>query len=257
MLGARRKGLGFSILLLRLLRGCAELKRLIFVLIGIAALCFGLLVVLDVVSLETARAERWAVIISFAAVVFAVGGLSTAKPSSPRGATGVSDDLAPDDHEARIVPDAPGSLRGHMTDKVPVAEPIVEEPVMEEPAIEEPSIEEPVPAIGLTEPETAEPEIVEPETAERVALVPALLDVTKYSDSELVAIIEQNEAATVQSLVASGELSTSGPLTSNDVATMIFLAYTNEELLTELRLRKATMQPVEISPPSPVSASVG
>ena len=252
MLGARRKGLGFSILLLRLLRGCAELKRLIFVLIGIAALCFGLLVVLDVVSLETARAERWAVIISFAAVVFAVGGLSTAKPSSPRGATGVSDDLAPDDHEARIVPDAPGSLRGHMTDKVPVAEPIVEEPV----------IEEPEPAVGLTEPETADPETADPETAEpepaeRVALVPALLDVTKYSDSELVAIIEQNEAATVQSLVASGELSTSGPLTSNDVATMIFLAYTNEELLTELRLRKATMQPVEISPPSPVSASVG
>lgn len=74
--------------------------------------------------------------------------------------------------------------------------------------------------------------------------VPSLLHLGDYSDDDLMAIVKESEATVIRSMIASGQLSSSGALTDRDVATMIFLAYTSSDMLTELRLRKVTSQPL-------------
>ncbi len=376
------------------------MKRLIFLLAGLIALVFGVLVLLDVVNLATDRTERWAVIFSAATVMFAIGALSTV--STP-AAKPLAIDSKHFPTEGILVPSAPGSLKTHLTEKVPVSaavggsfvssppadddlapdvydvddfaadqpayesadhldsdaasfenptaisdeavsdaesddadsevdesaevssgwthiypevvsnalladKPVRTEPDNSEPDNSEPDNSEPdnsepaqpevldpsqangstndkekptvaaaldapvaavhqpaqVPEAPVSQPhapaapsvETPEPsgdpEPADPEPAEPPQEEPPLkvsvphnVDLENYTDSELVSTVKRSEESVIRSMVDRGHLSGTGPLTDHDVATMLFLSWTSQDLIDELRTRKATSQPIE------------
>ena len=55
------------------------------------------------------------------------------------------------------------------------------------------------------------------------------------------------ESVVIAEMVRTGQLTSEGNLTERDVASMVFLAYTSEEMLAELRLRKALDQPGDVA----------
>ncbi len=298
------------------------MKRLFLVVIAVAALGFGALVALDVVSFETDRADRWAMILAFALVVFCVGVATAIGEEEPKP-TRAAQIEAP----VRQVPATLGSLKERMPDRVPspamagsgldiepdaeVAPDLDPEPrhdqddgdredshdvddsVMEHPVVDvdledvSSSIPDSVPVDWsgapvtrvmriepADEPEANEADTVEsapeptPEPAaepvvpqpaaeiepvaidqpETLAHAAALPDLSHYSDAQIVATVLESEEAVIRQMIEAGQLSTDGPITDDDVAVMVYLACTTDDLLEELRLRKATNQPITRRP---------
>lgn len=93
-----------------------------------------------------------------------------------------------------------------------------------------------------TPPDTTRPDPSLPvangdDQAHRIAA--ALVELEGYSDQDLVATVKQSEATVIHTMMERGQLSTDGPITDQDVAMMVFLSCTTEELLDDLRSRKA------------------
>lgn len=63
---------------------------------------------------------------------------------------------------------------------------------------------------------------------------PVFIQLADYSDDELVQSVRAGEASLVSTLAESGMLSTEGPVTDNDVATMVFVAVSSDDLLRAL-----------------------
>ena len=65
------------------------------------------------------------------------------------------------------------------------------------------------------------------------------LRLADYDDEDLKRVVKESESVVIAEMVRSGQLSSEGELTQQDIASMVFLAYTSEEMLAELRLRKS------------------
>lgn len=92
-------------------------------------------------------------------------------------------------------------------------------------------------AIDL-DPETDGAEIVHGlESVEPLARLE--LRLANYSDDDLRRVVKESEAVVIAEMVRTGQLTSEGTLTERDIASMVFLAYTSEEMLTDLRLRKS------------------
>lgn len=65
------------------------------------------------------------------------------------------------------------------------------------------------------------------------------LHLADYDDEDLKRVVKESESVVVAEMVRTGQLTSEGELTEKDIASMVFLAYTSEEMLTELRLRKS------------------
>ncbi len=68
------------------------------------------------------------------------------------------------------------------------------------------------------------------------------LRLADYNDDDLRRVVKESEAVVIAEMVRSGQLTSEGALTEKDIASMVFLAYTSDEMLTELRLRKTIDQ---------------
>lgn len=155
------------------------------------------------------------------------------------------------------------------------AQPIADESEAVEPAAEEPAIEEPEPAVAIVA--TPKP-IIDPVDAELQSLidedqmqeinelvaaaetsvqesdeiVPGSdsveplarleLRLADYDDDDLKRVVKESESVVISEMVRTGQLTSEGALTEKDIASMVFLAYTSDEMLTELRLRKSLDQ---------------
>lgn len=69
------------------------------------------------------------------------------------------------------------------------------------------------------------------------------LRLTDYADDDLQRVVKESESVIIAEMVRTGQLSSEGDLTEKDIASMVFLAFTSEEMLAELRLRKSLDQP--------------
>ncbi len=63
---------------------------------------------------------------------------------------------------------------------------------------------------------------------------PAPLELHKYSASEIMSVVKNQEGALVDTLIEEGVLSTSGPITDKDIRTMVFVAVSSNELIDVL-----------------------
>lgn len=85
------------------------------------------------------------------------------------------------------------------------------------------------------------------ETDDAVEMVPAGVEplarlelrLADYDDDDLKRVVKESESVVIAEMVRSGQLTSEGELTQQDIASMVFLAYTSDEMLTELRLRKS------------------
>ena len=73
------------------------------------------------------------------------------------------------------------------------------------------------------------------------------LRLADYDDEALRQVVKDSEALVIAEMVRTGQLTSSGHLTERDIASMVFLAYTSDEMLAELRLRKALDQPGDVA----------
>ncbi len=74
------------------------------------------------------------------------------------------------------------------------------------------------------------------ETAEPLARLD--LRLADYDDEALRRVVKESEGLVIAEMVRTGQLTSAGELTERDIASMVFLSYTSEEMLAELRLRK-------------------
>jgi len=65
------------------------------------------------------------------------------------------------------------------------------------------------------------------------------LRLADYNDDDLKRVVKESESVVIAEMVRGGQLTSAGELTQQDIASMVFLAYTSDEMLAELRLRKA------------------
>ena len=65
------------------------------------------------------------------------------------------------------------------------------------------------------------------------------LRLADYDDEALRRVVKESEGLVIAEMVRTGQLTSAGELTERDIASMVFLSYTSEEMLAELRLRKA------------------
>ncbi len=85
------------------------------------------------------------------------------------------------------------------------------------------------------------------DTDDAVEMVPAGVEplarlelrLADYDDDDLKRVVKESESVVIAEMVRSGQLTSAGDLTQKDIASMVFLAYTSDEMLTELRLRKS------------------
>lgn len=82
-------------------------------------------------------------------------------------------------------------------------------------------------------------------TAEPIARVE--LRLADYDDEALQKLVKDSEALVIAEMVRTGQLTSAGELTESDIASMVFLAYTSDEMLAELRLRKSLDQPGDVA----------
>lgn len=68
------------------------------------------------------------------------------------------------------------------------------------------------------------------------------LRLADYDDDDLKRVVKESESVVISEMVRTGQLTSEGALTEKDIASMVFLAYTSDEMLTELRLRKSLDQ---------------
>ena len=73
------------------------------------------------------------------------------------------------------------------------------------------------------------------------------LRLADYDDEALRRVVKESEALVIAEMVRTGQLTSAGELTDRDIASMVFLALTSEEMLAELRMRKALDQPGEVA----------
>jgi hypothetical protein len=67
-----------------------------------------------------------------------------------------------------------------------------------------------------------------------VVETPAALELHKYSSSEIMSVVKNQEGLLVDTLIDEGVLSTSGPITDKDIRTMVFVAVSSNELIDVL-----------------------
>lgn len=105
----------------------------------------------------------------------------------------------------------------------------------QQPDLTEEFVPEPEPIHALAEPnETTE---LVTRTASSPAIVtsePTFIELGGYSNDELLRSVRAGEASLVSVLTESGMLSTEGPVTDADVATMVFVAVSSDDLLRAL-----------------------
>jgi hypothetical protein len=82
-------------------------------------------------------------------------------------------------------------------------------------------------------------------SAEPIARVE--LRLADYDDEALQKLVKDSEALVIAEMVRTGQLTSAGELTESDIASMVFLAYTSDEMLAELRLRKSLDQPGDVA----------
>ncbi len=87
----------------------------------------------------------------------------------------------------------------------------------------------------------AEIDLSETERTAEAAQPLARLDLrlADYDDEALRRVVKESEGLVIAEMVRTGQLTSAGELTERDIASMVFLSYTSEEMLAELRLRKA------------------
>lgn len=73
------------------------------------------------------------------------------------------------------------------------------------------------------------------------------LRLADYDDEALQKLVKDSEAIVIAEMVRTGQLTSAGELTERDIASMVFLSYTSDEMLAELRLRKSLDQPGEVA----------
>ncbi len=78
---------------------------------------------------------------------------------------------------------------------------------------------------------------LDPDTPQPLARLD--LRLADYDDEALRRVVKESEALVIAEMVRTGQLTSEGELTERDIASMVFLSYTSEEMLDELRLRKA------------------
>ena len=82
---------------------------------------------------------------------------------------------------------------------------------------------------------------------ESVPLARLELRLADYDDAALERVVKESETVVINEMIRTGQLTSEGELTEKDIASMVFLAYTSEEMLAELRLRKALDQPGDVA----------
>lgn len=261
------------------------MKRTLFLILAALVAVFGVLVALDVVNFETDRIDRWVMIFSFAGVAFLVGLASAdatgsdAEPTSARALAAQQmgqNRLAPSD-----LPSKPGSLhRSAPTD-------VTDEPILELIEIDQDQLDvDPIDAelhemidedqideiTALVDDTLIEQSLAEGihETEESQAAGTSAIDapgggaltpagdqggplarlelrLADYDDAALERVVKESESVVINEMIRTGQLTSEGELTERDIASMVFIAYTSEEMLAELRLRKAMAQPGDVA----------
>lgn len=262
------------------------MKRTLFLILAVLTAVFGVLIALDVVNFETDRIDRWVMIFSFAGVAFLVGLASAdaaggdTEPTSTRAlAAQKLDQTRPDPAD---LPSKPGSLHRRQpiddTDESLVEVVSIEHDQLEIDPIEaelhsmidEDQIDEITTLVGdnavedeLDEHSTdvgestspvssdvdlpAEHAAITPDDGESVPLARLELRLADYDDAALERVVKESETVVINEMIRTGQLTSEGELTEKDIASMVFLAYTSEEMLAELRLRKALDQPDDVA----------
>ncbi len=251
------------------------MRRLFIAAVGVISFGFGAAVLLDGVNLSTPRADKWAVIFSFAGVMFSLGVLSASKDSGKQAASLPDDDVALE-RSLRFVPTAPGSLRSTSSRRAIAPDADTQLDTQIDTLSNAPSAsvavgddsasfvdldaildaDTPAPisvsnAVSSIPEHTPEPETMTGQKAIEPVVelpVPSSINLDIYSDVDLITTVKKGERSVIQQMMARGQLTKSGPLSEQDIAMMIFLACTSDDLLVDLRARKATAQPVPARP---------
>lgn len=279
------------------------MKRLLFLLLAALTGSFAVLVAIDVINFETARIDRWAMIVGFGATAFLLA-LAAADSSSDASeadaAAGplpprplASDPLPPrslppsSGAPTRPIDPAPRSTLAKDIDNAPLLPKRIG-PLTSEPGA--PASSDLVQVESESTSDSASPdEVVAVSDDEQIDEITALVEqamsadragdptphdaawapsgssidhgeiersiqtageepqplarldlrLADYDDDALRRVVKESEALVIAEMVRSGQLTSSGELTERDIASMVFLSYTSEEMLEELRLRKA------------------
>ena len=228
---------------------------------------------------ETSQIDRWVMIVSFAGAAAFIGLASADSSSADEDVAGTSRAAAarklgegrPDPSE---LPSKPGSLLKQATERkeAPAAQ---EEPIEAEIAVEPVGalIPDALPTESIDPVDAELQSLIDDdqmqEINELVAAADAEVDIdidaeeageivpgsesveplarlelrlADYDDEDLKRVVKESESVVIAEMVRSGQLTSEGELTQKDIASMVFLAYTSEEMLTELRLRKSIDQ---------------
>lgn len=94
-------------------------------------------------------------------------------------------------------------------------------------------------ASNTTVPDADEASEIVPASESVEPLARLELRLADYDDDDLKRVVKESESVVISEMVRSGQLTSEGELTQQDIASMVFLAYTSDEMLTELRLRKS------------------
>lgn len=219
------------------------MKRTLFLILAALAAVFAVLVAVDVISFE---ADRWVMIFGFAAAVLFVV-LARTHPVNGEAESG-SVDHNPSD----------GMAQEPVIDLVAIqATPVGNDPVDAElqEMIDDDQMHEITALVDEPSPGDSQAEKTRPTRANVVGtstsgaitvaagegepLARLELRLADYDDAALERVVRESESVVIDEMVRTGQLTSNGELTEHDVASMVFIAYTSEELLAELRLRKA------------------
>jgi hypothetical protein len=218
-------------------------KRTLFLILAALAAVFAVLVAVDIISFE---ADRLVMIFGFAAAVLFVV-LARTDPANGEAESG-SVDHNPSD----------GMAQEPVIDLVAIqATPVGNDPVdaelqemIDDDQMHEITalVDEPLPGDSQAEKtRPARANVVGTSTSGAITvaagegepLARLELRLADYDDAALEQVVRESESVVIDEMVRTGQLTSTGELTEHDVASMVFIAYTSEELLAELRLRKA------------------
>lgn len=238
------------------------MRRLAFVAGAVICALVAVLMATDVVNLDTDRMDRWVVIFAIAGVVFflALAGADNEASDAPAtGRAAAARALGEGRPDPATLPSKPGSLLKQQRataaadaapDDADVAIPVAAaapeiELDLTEPTelaaiadIDDAQVEEITALVDEAEIDlVAAEQALEPAANEPMARLE--LRLSDYDDADLQRVVKESEAVVISEMVRSGQLTSEGKLTERDIASMVFLAHTSNEMLAELRLRKA------------------
>ena len=169
---------------------------------------------------------------------------ATQETASERSSDAPATPVAPEPSEAGPAEPTPNEAETTADDQAVSAADVAEatDEAVSAAAVTEATDEaEPTPARDL---EPAATDEVEPASEPLARIELRLAD---YDDEALRKVVKDSESLVIAEMVRTGQLTRQGDLTERDVASMVFLAYTSEEMLAELRLRKSLDQTGEVA----------